>query len=95
MLVALILGLVRTGRHSAVPAAVGAWVTTIIFATTSTGFANPAVTVGRMVTDTFTGVAPASAPGFILAQLIGGLAAVPATRYLIPTNERIHEEDHL
>jgi len=82
VLVLLILGLVRTGRSTAVPAAVGAWVACIVFATSSTGFANPAVTISRALTDTYTGIAPASIPGFLLAQVgAGALAALVASSF--------------
>lgn len=74
-LVLAILALVRTGRHGAVPAVVGAWVAAIVFATSSTGFANPAVTIGRIFTDTYTGIAPASVAGFLIAQVMAGFAA--------------------
>jgi glycerol uptake facilitator-like aquaporin len=77
VLVLLILGLVRSGKESAVPAAAGAWVAAAVFATASTGFANPAVTVARIFTDSFTGIAPASAAGFVAVQLLAGLLAVP------------------
>ena len=83
VLVLLILALVRSDRVSAIPAAVGAWVTVIIFATPSTGFANPAVTIGRMFTDTFTGIAPQSVPLFVVAQLIGGAAAAVVVGWLV------------
>lgn len=75
VLVLVILCLVRAGRDAAVPAAVGAWVATIVFASSSTGFANPAVTVARTLTDSYTGIAPASVAGFLAAQLLAGLAA--------------------
>ncbi len=52
--------------------------------TASTGFANPAVTLARMLTDTFSGIAPSDAPGFIAAQLAGAALAVPAARFLWP-----------
>jgi glycerol uptake facilitator-like aquaporin len=75
VLVLVILALVRTNRHGAVPVAVGAWVASAVLATSSTGFANPAVTVARMLTDTYTGIAPASVPSFLASQLVAGLAA--------------------
>lgn len=75
VLVLLILALVRTGRSALVPAAVGAWVASVIFATSSTGFANPAVTIGRMFTDSYTGIAPASVVAFLVAQLAAGIIA--------------------
>jgi glycerol uptake facilitator-like aquaporin len=74
-LVALILVLVRRRHAGRIPAAVGAWVATCIVATPSTGFANPAVTLARIMTDTYTGIAPEAVPGFVAAQLVGmGLA---------------------
>lgn len=75
VLVLVILALVRTKRPAAVPIAVGAWVGSVVFATSSTGFSNPAVTIARVFTDTYTGIAPASAPAFLIAQLVAGLAA--------------------
>ncbi len=89
-LVLVILLLVDTGRESAIPAAVGAWVTTIIVATVSTGFANPVVTIARMFTDSYTGIEPGSAPAFVIAQLLGAMLAVGAVRVLIDEKERSH-----
>ncbi|MEU5726249.1 MIP/aquaporin family protein [Micromonospora sp. NPDC047738] len=77
-LVVLVFALARSGRTSAAPAAVGAYIGAAYWFTSSTSFANPAVTIGRAFTDTFTGIAPASVPGFIAAQLVGGLVAVAA-----------------
>jgi glycerol uptake facilitator-like aquaporin len=82
VLVLVILALVRTDRAHAVPVAVGAWVAAIVFATSSTGFANPAVTISRALTDTYTGIAAASVPGFVVAQLAAGALSVPIARYL-------------
>lgn len=74
-LVVVVIGLVRAGRAGAIPAAVGAWVTAIILSTSSTGFANPAVTVARAFTDSATGIAPASVPAFVAVQALAlGLA---------------------
>lgn len=87
-LVFVILALLRTGRATHVPAAVGAWVASIVFATSSTGFANPAVTVGRILTDSYTGIAPASVLGFLAVQLIAGVAAAPMAHYLFPDRAR-------
>ena len=84
VLVLLILGLVRSGRSTAIAPAVGAWVTAIIVATVSTGFANPAVTVARMFTDTYTGIAPGDVPAFVLAQLVAGAAAAVVAGSLFP-----------
>jgi len=82
-LVAIVLLMVRAGRGVvAIAGAVGAWIAAAIVFTPSASFANPAVTVGRMLSDTFTGIAPASAPAFVAAQLVGGLLAVGLVRIL-------------
>lgn len=86
ILVLVILALVRIDRPAAIPAAVGGWVAAIVFATASTGFANPAVTLSRVFTDTFTGIAPPSVWGFVTAQLLAALLAVPVARALYPTS---------
>ena len=83
-LLMVILGVVRSGRASAAPFAVGGYIAAAYWFTSSTGFANPAVTIGRTLTDTFAGIKPSSAPAFIVAQLIGGLGAVALARYLYP-----------
>jgi len=70
-LVLVIVALVRTGRIQHVAWAVGAWIGAAYWFTASTFFANPAVTIGRTLTNTYAGIAPASAPAFI-AQLVGG-----------------------
>lgn len=85
VLVLIILGLVRSGRMAAAAGAVGAWVATIILASPSTGFANPAVTVARGLTDTYTGIANSSIPWFIAAQLVGGIAAAGVAFILYPS----------
>ncbi|TYB39192.1 aquaporin family protein [Micromonospora sp. AP08] len=77
-LVVLVFALARSGRTAAAPAAVGAYIGAAYWFTSSTSFANPAVTIGRAFTDTFAGIAPASVPGFVAAQVVGGLAAVAA-----------------
>jgi glycerol uptake facilitator-like aquaporin len=66
----------------AVPFAVGAYITAAYWFTASTSFANPAVTLARAATDTFAGIRPADAPGFVVAQLAGALAAVACWRWL-------------
>jgi glycerol uptake facilitator-like aquaporin len=83
-LLLVIFSLARTKRTSSAPAAVGAYIGAAYFFTSSTSFANPAITVGRMFSDTFAGIAPGSVPGFVLAQLIGGIAGVLAIRVLYP-----------
>jgi arsenate reductase len=83
-LVLLIFALARSGRAASAPAAVGAYIGAAYWFTSSTGFANPAISVGRMFSDTFAGIAPASVPAFAAAQLIGGLLAFAAVRALYP-----------
>ena len=84
VLVLSILLLVDTARAALVPAVVGAWVAAIVFATASTGFANPAVTAARVFTDTYTGIAPASVLAFVAAQLLAGLLAALTVPVLLP-----------
>jgi arsenate reductase len=83
-LILVIFALARTHRSATAPAAVGAYIGAAYFFTSSTSFANPAITIGRMLSDTFAGIAPASAPAFILAQAVGGALAVIAIRALYP-----------
>jgi glycerol uptake facilitator-like aquaporin len=83
-LIVVIFAVVRSGRGRAVPAAVGAYIGAAYFFTSSTSFANPAITVGRMFSDTFAGIAPASVPVFIAAQIAGGGLAVAAIQALYP-----------
>jgi len=83
-LLAVIWGCSRA-RLSAVPFAVGAYITAAYWFTASTSFANPAVTIGRSFTDTFSGIRPADAPGFIAMQFLGSLAATMLFRWLVPT----------
>ncbi|MDO9589822.1 MAG: MIP/aquaporin family protein [Microcella sp.] len=86
-LVAVILTLVRRGQQSWVAAAVGLYITSAYFATSSTSFANPGITVGRMLSDSFAGIAPESVLGFVAAQLIGAAIAVLTVRLLIAPRE--------
>jgi glycerol uptake facilitator-like aquaporin len=81
-LVTVIFGLVHSGRHSAIPVAVAGYIGAAYWFTSSTSFANPAVTLARTLTDSFAGIAPASAPGFLAAQLTGTLLAVASGRVL-------------
>jgi arsenate reductase len=83
-LLLVIFALARSGRSRTAPAAVGAYIGAAYFFTSSTSFANPAITVGRMLTGTFAGIAPASVPPFVGAQVIGGLVAVVLIRVLYP-----------
>jgi glycerol uptake facilitator-like aquaporin len=71
-LLLVIAALARTGRGQHVPWAVGAWIGAAYWFTSSTSFANPAVTVGRALTDTYAGIAPSSVPAFVAAQVVGG-----------------------
>jgi glycerol uptake facilitator-like aquaporin len=83
-LILVIFALARTRRIHIAPAAVGAYIGAAYFFTSSASFANPAITVGRMFSNSFAGIAPASAPSFIAAQLVGGLVAVVALLALYP-----------
>ena len=83
-LVLVIFALARTGRSALVAPAVGAYIGAAYFFTSSTSFANPAITVGRMFSDTFAGIAPASAPAYVAAQLAGGLLGWLAVRAVFP-----------
>jgi glycerol uptake facilitator-like aquaporin len=83
-LVIVILGVVRSGRVAAAPFAVAGYIAAAYWFTSSTSFANPAVTVGRTLSDTFAGIRWTSAPAFVVAQLVGGLVAIALARYLYP-----------
>lgn len=85
-LLTVILTIVAAGRTSTIAYAVAGYIGAGYWFTSSTSFANPAVTIARTLTDTFTGIAPASAPAFIAAQLAGGLTAVGLARYLHPAS---------
>ena len=82
-LLLVIFALARSGRSASTPAAVGAYIGAAYFFTSSTSFANPAITVGRMFTNTFAGIAPASAPSFIAAQVVGGVVAFVVIRAVL------------
>jgi glycerol uptake facilitator-like aquaporin len=83
-LVLVIFSLARSKRTSSAAAAVGAYIGAAYFFTSSASFANPAISVGRMFSNTFAGIAPPSVPGFVAAQLIGGACAILAVRVLYP-----------
>jgi glycerol uptake facilitator-like aquaporin len=83
-LLMVIFGVVRSGRASAAPFAVAAYIGGAYFFTSSTSFANPAVTLGRTLSNSFAGIKPASAPAFMAAQVVGAACAVGATRLLYP-----------
>jgi glycerol uptake facilitator-like aquaporin len=84
-LILLIFALARSGRARSAPAAVGVYIGAAYFFTSSTSFANPAITIVRMFSASFAGIAPASAPSFIAAQVIGGALAVLVIRALYPS----------
>jgi glycerol uptake facilitator-like aquaporin len=94
VLVLLVIGLLKTSRCRAIPWAVGAWVAASIFATSSTGFANPAVTLARSLTSTYAGIDPTDVPIFVGAQLAGGLLALLVAANFFPTDnaQSIREE---
>lgn len=87
-LVLLILALIRTGRENLAAPAVGAYIGAAYWFTSSTSFANPAVTVGRVFTDTFAGISPESVAPFVLAQLVGAAVGVQLAGVLYPTAAR-------
>jgi len=91
-LLLVIFGVVRSGRSSAAPFAVGAYIGGAYFFTASTSFANPAVTFARMFSDTFAGIRPSSAPAFMIAQLVGMVTAVGAVRILYPRVADVAQE---
>jgi glycerol uptake facilitator-like aquaporin len=83
-LVVVIFALARTGRGRSAPAAVGAYIGAAYFFTSSTSFANPAVAVGRMFSNSFAGIAPSSVPAFVVAEAIGGALAWAIVKVLYP-----------
>lgn len=83
-LLLVIFGLVRSRRSSAVAFAVGAYIAGAFYFTSSTSFANPAVTLARSLSDTFAGIDPSSVPGFLVAELVGTAVAVGLIAILYP-----------
>jgi glycerol uptake facilitator-like aquaporin len=83
-LLLVVFGAARSGRNAHAPYAVGAYIAAAYWFTSSTSFANPAIDVGRMFSNTFAGIAPPSVPSFIVFQLIGGAVAIGAVRVLYP-----------
>ncbi|MBA2497252.1 MAG: aquaporin family protein [Acidimicrobiia bacterium] len=83
-LLVVILGVVRSGRSSTAPFAVAGYIAAAYWFTSSTSFANPAVTIARTLSDTFAGIEPASAPLFVVAQLVGGGLALAFARAVFP-----------
>jgi glycerol uptake facilitator-like aquaporin len=83
-LIVLIFALARTGRGKSAPAAVGAYIGAAYFFTSSTSFANPAIAVGRMFSNSFAGIAPSSVPSFVVAEALGGALAFVVVKVLYP-----------
>jgi arsenate reductase len=92
-LLLVIFSLARSGRSRSAPAAVGAYIGAAYFFTSSTSFANPAITVGRMFSNTFAGIAPSSAPSFVAAQVVGALLALAVIKVLYPNMTRSQASD--
>lgn len=92
-LILVVFALARTGRAALSAAAVAAWIGAAYWFTSSTSFANPAVTVGRMFSDTFAGIAPASAPGFIAAQFAGAALGLAVVALLYPATAAAVADD--
>ncbi len=91
-LVVVVFGVVRSGRSSHVAFAVGGYITAAYWFTSSTSFANPAITIWRTLSDTFAGIAPSSAPLFVLMQVLGGLLGLAAAVVLYPGSRRLAED---
>jgi glycerol uptake facilitator-like aquaporin len=91
-LVVVVFGVVRSGRAGHVAFAVGGYITAAYWFTSSTSFANPAITIGRTLSDTFAGIAPSSAPLFVLMQLLGGALGLAAAVALYPGTRRLAED---
>jgi arsenate reductase len=83
-LLLLIFALARTRRGHSTPAAVGAYIGAAYFFTSSTSFANPAIAVGRMFSNSFAGIVPSSVPLFVAAEVVGGVLAVTVIKLLYP-----------
>jgi glycerol uptake facilitator-like aquaporin len=95
-LLLIIFGVVRSGRRPMLAVAVGGYITAAYWFTSSTSFANPAITVGRTLSDTFAGIAPSSVPLFVVMQLVGASIAVLAVLGLYPDARAVaHEVAHL
>ena len=88
----VILGLVRSGRSEVTAFAVGAYIAGAFYFTSSTSFANPAVTIGRVLSDTFAGIAPASVTPFVLAELAAVVIVVASVRRLFPGVEDVADQ---
>ena len=92
-LILVIFSLARSGRSRSAPSAVAAYIGAAYFFTSSTSFANPAITVGRMFSNTFAGIAPSSAPSFIAAQIVGGIVAIGVIKTLYPDITKAEASD--
>ena len=92
-LLLVIFALVRSGRAKTAPAAVGAYIGAAYWFTSSTSFANPAITIGRMFSNSFSGIAPSSVPAFIAAQVLGGLLAFVVIKVLYPRITAVEAAD--
>lgn len=88
-LVLVVFGSIRSGRTETIAFAVGGYITAAYWFTSSTSFANPAVTVARMFSDTFAGIQPASVPMFVLMQIVGGALGLTLVNLLVPHPTRI------
>lgn len=100
-LLVVIFGVVRSGNTRAVPAVVGTWIAGAIYFTSSAAFANPAVTLARVLTDTYTGIAPADVPAFLAGQAVAVLLAAPLIGWLFRPDPTVagnvvvpHEQPH-
>jgi glycerol uptake facilitator-like aquaporin len=93
-LLLVIFGLIRQGRSTWVAPAVAAYITAAYWFTASTSFANPAVTVARTLSDTFAGIAPASVPAFLAAQVLGAALALATVLALWPRPWEVYRETH-
>jgi glycerol uptake facilitator-like aquaporin len=96
-LLIVILGVVRSGRAQTAAFAVGGYITAAYWFTSSTSFANPAVTIARTLTNTFSGIRPADAPAFVALQVVGGLAAVALVHFWrpdLPAADLVVAHDH-
>jgi len=92
-LILVIFALARSGRSRIAPAAIAAYIGAAYFFTSSTSFANPAITVGRMFSNTFAGIAPSSVPSFVLAQIVGGVLALVVIKLLYPDMTKAEAAD--
>jgi arsenate reductase len=93
-LVLVIFALVQSRRIGPIAAAVGAYIGAAYFFTSSTSFANPAITIGRVFSNSFAGIAAASVPAYVAAQIIGGALGLIAVRVLYPTPAEVTSHEH-